>query len=58
VIAVDIAFNYTPLFAASFMPPLTIKRSAFMQPRYTPGDAYLKYSVAGGDALVTTCPGF
>jgi Flp pilus assembly protein TadG len=58
VMAVDLSFNYTPLFAASLMPPLTIKRSAFMQPRYTMGAAYLKYSVAGGDSLVTTCPGF
>jgi Flp pilus assembly protein TadG len=58
VISVDLAFNYTPLFAASFMPAVTIKRSAYMQPRYTPGNAYLKYSVAGGDSLVTTCPGF
>lgn len=58
LIAVDLSFNYTPLFAASFMPSLTIKRSAFMQPRYTMGNAYLQYSVAGGDSLVTTCPGF
>jgi hypothetical protein len=29
-----------------------------MQPRYTTGNAYLQYSVAGGDSLVTTCQGF
>ncbi|QGM45256.1 TadE/TadG family type IV pilus assembly protein [Methylocystis heyeri] len=59
LIAVDLSFDYTPLFAASFMPSLTIKRSAFMQPRYTLGAAYLKYApVAGSVSLVTTCPGY
>ncbi len=58
LIVVDVAFSYTPLFGASMVPPVTLHRSAYMQPRYTAGNAYLQYSVAGGDNLVTTCPGF
>jgi len=58
LIVVDVAFSYTPLFAASMVPPVTIRRSAYVQPRYTAGNAHLQYSVAGGDNLVTTCPGF
>jgi len=58
LIVVDVAFNYAPLFGASVVPAITIRRSAYMQPRYTTGNAYLQYSVAGGDNLVTTCQGF
>jgi Flp pilus assembly protein TadG len=58
VIVVDVAFNYTPLFGANLLPAVTLRRSAYMQPRYTAGNAYLQYAVAGGDNLVTTCPGF
>ncbi|MGA8172874.1 MAG: TadE/TadG family type IV pilus assembly protein [Methylocystis sp.] len=58
LITVDVAFNYSPLFGANLLPAVTIHRSAYMQPRYLTGNSYLQYSVAGGDNLVTTCPGF
>jgi Flp pilus assembly protein TadG len=58
LVAVDLEFTYAPLFAAKLFGPVTIKRSGFMQARYTPTNSYVKYAVAGGDSLVTTCPGY
>lgn len=55
VVAVDLTYNYAPLFAPKLFTGFTIKRSSFLQPRYLPPATYLKYAVAGGDDLVTTC---
>jgi Flp pilus assembly protein TadG len=58
LVAVDLQFTYAPLFAPKLFGPVTIKRSGFLQARYAPANSYVKYAVAGGDSLVTTCPGY
>lgn len=58
LVVVDLAYDYSPLIAGKLIGSLKIARSSYMQPRYLAPTAYLKYAVAGGDALVATCAGF
>ncbi len=53
VVVVDLTYVYKPLFLQKIFAGWTLKRSAYLQPRYVD---VLKYAVAGGDSLVTTCP--
>ena len=43
IIAIDIAFRFVPTFGARFLPPLTISRSVFVQPRYATQINFDKY---------------
>lgn len=58
LVVVDLAYDYAPRFASKLFGSFRITRSSYMQPRYVAPSSYLKYAVAGGDAFVTTCPGF
>lgn len=52
IVVVDLTYAYKPLFAEKIFSGFTLKRSAYLQPRYV---SELKYAVAKGDSLVTTC---
>ena len=55
VIAIDVAFIFTPTFGSRYLPALTIRRSVFVQPRYA---TYVRYDSTNSDGIATTCPGF
>lgn len=55
IIAVDVVFTFTPTFGARLLPPLTIRRSVFVQPRYA---TYVDYNTTNSDGIATLCPGF
>lgn len=55
IVAVDVAFTFTPTFAAQLLPRLTIRRSIFVQPRYA---NYIDYDTTNNDGIANLCPGF
>lgn len=55
IVAIDVTYTFVPTFGARFLPPLSIKRSAFVQPRYA---ALIKFDATNNDGIATTCPGF
>ena len=55
IIAIDVTFTFVPTFGARFLPPLSIKRSAFVQPRYA---ALIKFDSTNNDGIAIACPGF
>ncbi len=56
VIAVDLVYSWSPILFPKFFGSLTLKRSAFLAPRYV---TQIKYSViAGDDGFGKECPGF
>jgi Flp pilus assembly protein TadG len=53
-IVVDIVYSWAPSFGTSLIPPITIKRSTYMTPRYATS---ITYSVSpGDDGFGTNCP--
>jgi hypothetical protein len=53
-IVVDIVYSWAPSFGASLVPPITIKRSTYLTPRYATS---ITYSVSSGDdGFGTGCP--
>jgi hypothetical protein len=36
LIVVDLVYPFVPLFGTKYIPPIAIKRSAYLQPRYLP----------------------
>lgn len=58
LVAVDLEFTYTPLFAPKLFGSMTIKRSSFLQARDVAPLSYLKFDPSAGNSLVTTCPGY
>jgi len=55
LVVVDLAYAYAPVFATRLFHGFTIKRSAYLQPRYLKPATALAYAVPGGDDLVTAC---
>jgi Flp pilus assembly protein TadG len=56
VIAVDLVYTWSPTIFPKFFGSLTLKRSAYLSPRYV---TQIKYSVvAGDDGFGKECPGF
>jgi Flp pilus assembly protein TadG len=55
IIAVDVAFTFTPTFGSRFLPALQIRRSIFVQPRYA---TYITFDTTNSDGIATLCPGF
>ena len=55
IIAVDVVFTFTPTFATKFMPPMTISRSVYIQPRYA---SLINYDTTNNDGIATKCPGY
>ena len=55
IIVIDVTYTFVPTFGARFLPPLLIKRSAFIQPRYA---ALIKFDATNNDGIATACPGY
>lgn len=53
VVAVDVTFTFNPTFGSSFLKPLIITRSAFVQPRYV---QTITFDATNSDGIATTCP--
>lgn len=53
IIAIDVAFTFTPTFATRLLPALIIRRSVFVQPRYA---TYIDLDSTGNDGMATQCP--
>ena len=55
LIAVDVVFNYTPMFGLGLFGTVPVARSAYIAPRYVP---LIKYAViSGDDGIGAECPG-
>ena len=52
IIVIDVAFTFTPTFAARLLPALTIRRSVFVQPRYA---TYIDFDTTNNDGMATRC---
>ena len=52
IVAVDVTYTFTPTFGTSFVSPITINRSVFVQPRYA---TKIKYDPTGTDGIASTC---
>lgn len=52
IIAIDVVFNFTPTFGASFLPAIRIARSVFVQPRYA---SVITYDPTNNDGIATSC---
>lgn len=55
LIVVDVVFQFAPTFAANLIPPITIRRSAYMQPRYA---SLIKIDPTQNDGTALICPGY
>lgn len=55
LIVIDVVFNFTPTFGASFVPAVKIARSAYVQPRYA---TLINYDTTNSDGIATKCPGY
>ncbi len=55
LIVIDVVFTFTPTFAAKFLPPLRIARTAYVQPRYA---TLISYDTTGNDGIASKCPGY
>ena len=55
IIAIDVSYTFVPTFGARFLPPLLIKRSTFVQPRYA---ALIKFDATNNDGIATACPSY
>lgn len=55
LIVIDVVFTFTPTFAAAFLPPLRIARTAYVQPRYA---SLISYDTTGNDGIASKCPGY
>ena len=53
IIAIDVSFNFVPTFGAKFIPPITISRSVYVQPRYA---SLINFDPTGNDGIATICP--
>lgn len=55
IIVVDVVFNFKPTFGSSFIPPIKIARSAYIQPRYA---ALINFDTTTNDGIASKCPGY
>ena len=55
-IVVDVSYSWTPLLFAKIVGPITIRRSAFVNPRYLSQITY--GTIAGDDGYGKQCPGY
>ena len=55
LIVIDVVFTFTPAFAAKFLPPLRIARTAYVQPRYA---SLISFDTTGNDGIASKCPGY
>ena len=55
LIVIDVVFKFTPPLGAKFFPPITIARSAYVQPRYA---SLITYDTTNSDGIATKCPGY
>lgn len=55
LIVIDVVFTFTPTFAAKFLPPLRIARTAYVQPRYA---SLISFDTTGNDGIASKCPGY
>ncbi|KQP30684.1 TadE/TadG family type IV pilus assembly protein [Methylobacterium sp. Leaf100] len=55
IIAVDVVFLFRPTFGATFIAPVRIARSIYLQPRYA---TQIKYDITNDDGIAVKCPGF
>ncbi|WP_018263438.1 TadE/TadG family type IV pilus assembly protein [Methylobacterium sp. WSM2598] len=54
VIVVDVVFTYVPVFGSSFVPPVRIARSAYLQPRYA---SQITVNPTTNDGSILVCSG-
>ncbi len=40
LIVIDLAYTFTPVFGSAFFPSVTLRRSAYVQPRYLTSVSY------------------
>ena len=52
VIAVDVVFNFTPVFGSRYFGTQRIARSVYVQPRYA---SLVDFNTAGNDGIATEC---
>ena len=55
LIVVDVVFTFRPTFAQNLIPPLTISRSAYVQPRYV---SLINFDTTNSSGIIKKCPGF
>ncbi|KMO13192.1 pilus assembly protein TadE [Methylobacterium platani JCM 14648] len=52
VVVIDVVFTFRPTFGASYLPSLTIARSAYVQPRYA---TLVDYDTTNNDGIASKC---
>lgn len=52
IVAVDVSFTFNPTFGSSFLNPVTITRSAFVQPRYV---TRIDFDTTSNDGIASKC---
>lgn len=55
IIVVDVVFNFKPTFGSSFIPPIKIARTAYIQPRYA---LLINFDTTNNDGIASKCPGY
>jgi hypothetical protein len=55
LIVIDVVFTFTSTFAAKFVPPIKIVRTAYVQPRYA---SLVNYDTTNNDGIATKCTGY
>jgi Flp pilus assembly protein TadG len=55
LIVIDVVFTFTSTFAAKFVPPIKIVRTAYVQPRYA---TFVNYDTTNNDGIATKCTGY
>lgn len=55
IIVVDVVYTFRPTFGASFVPPIKIVRSAYVQPRYA---SLINFDTTNNDGIASKCLGY
>jgi len=59
VIAVDVVYNYTPVFGLGIFGTIPLRRTSYLAPRNAPAGSWLSYNViTGDDSIGAACTGF
>ena len=55
IVAIDVAYTFTPTFGGAFLGSYRIARSVYVQPRYA---TLINFDTTGNDGIATKCPGY
>ena len=53
LIVIDVVFTFKPTFGQRLLPPITIARSAYVQPRYV---SQINFDTTNSSGIIKTCP--